>query len=280
MKQISAELKAHIQEELTSLVTCWVLTRRDGVRMAFTTHDKPIEFDNLTFSPTNSFLPSMVGSSNGLNVDNLEVHSFLSSDGITEKDIRAGLFDHSIISIFQVNWQDLSQGKISIRHGWLGEFIVKDKNFTVEIRGLTQKLQQNIGHVFSPECRADLGAQDCYVNLAQFTEKGTVTEVASPDSFKDNTRNEQVGWYDYGMVRWVIGANAGIKAEVKNFTAGQFVLFDDLPEPVSVGDVYICITGCDKRATTCKVKFQNFDNFKGETAIPGTDSLYSYPSLK
>lgn len=280
MKSISSELKGHISQELTSMVTCWVLARRDGVRQAFTTHDREIDFDNLTFRPVNSFLPSSVSSTNSLNVDNLEVSALLSSDGMDAEDISAGLFDHGTISIFQVNWQDLTQGKLHIRSGWLGEFIVKDQNFTVEIRGLTQKLQQTIGDVFSPECRADLGASGCHVNLAQYSTMGFVTEVVGLDSFRDTDRAEADGWYDYGLLRWLRGSNAGFKAEVKIFANGQFVLFDMPPEPMAVGDMYMVVAGCDKRSGTCKVKFQNFENFKGETAIPGTDSLYNYPGLK
>jgi len=280
MKQISPELKTHIAGELTSLVTCWILTRRDGVRLAFTTHDRPLDFENLTFSPVNSFLPSLVSSTNSPNVDNLEIHAFLSSDGLTETDIRAGLFDYAAIAIFQVNWQDLTQGKLAIRRGWLGEFTLKDQNFTVEIRGLTQKLQQTIGDVFSPECRADLGSDNCHVNMEGFSAIGAVTEVIAQDSFKDISRTEANGWYDYGTVRWVTGANAGYKSEVKTYAGGQFFIYDTPPNPVIVGDVYLCFAGCDKRAATCKVKFQNFENFKGETAMPGTDALYDYPGLK
>ncbi|PCI43355.1 MAG: hypothetical protein COB49_12400 [Alphaproteobacteria bacterium] len=280
MKSITPELKGHISSELTSLVTCWVLTRRDGVRLAFSTHDRELDFDDLVFRPVNSFLPSLVSSTNSMNVDNLEVHTILSSDGLAERDIRAGLFDHAAIAIFQVNWQDLTQGKLYIRSGWLGEFTLKDKHFTVEIRGLTQKLQQVIGAVFSPECRADLGADDCHVNLAEFLITGQVTAVSGRDSFTDTGRAEADGWFDYGLVRWLKGPNAGIRAEVKTYVGGQFVFHDILPEPMVVGDMYLALAGCDKRSATCKVKFQNFENFRAETAIPGTDSLFNYPGLK
>ncbi len=280
MKLISSELKNHISSELTSMVTCWVLTRRDGVRLAFTTHDRELDFENLTFRPVNSFLPSSVSSTNSLNVDNLEVHALLTSEAITGKDIRAGLFDHAVISIFQVNWQDLTQGKLYIRSGWLGEFTLKDDHFTVEIRGLTQKLQQVIGNVFSPECRADLGANDCHVNLEQFSVLGLVTSAQSRDSFTDTGRTEADGWFDYGSLRWVSGSNVGQITEIKSYVAGQFILYDILPNPIVDGDMYLAVAGCDKRSATCKVKFQNFENFRGETAIPGTDSLYNYPGLK
>jgi len=280
MKIISPELKAHLSSDLITMVTCWVLTRRDGVRLAFTTHDREIEFDNLVFRPVNSFLPSAISTTNSLNVDNLEVTALLSSEGLVEKDIRAGLFDHAAIAIFQLNWQAPTQGKLFMRRGWLGEFTLKDQHFTVEIRGLTQKLQQIVGRVFSPECRADLGAENCLVNLEQYAVTGLVTAAVGPDGFMDSSRTEADGWYDYGLVRWLTGVNAGIEAEVKNFIGGQFTLYDIPPNAIAIGDIYLAHAGCDKRAATCKGKFQNFENFRGETAIPGTDSLYSYPGLK
>jgi len=280
MKQISQTLKDHLAGELTSLVTCWLITRRDGVRLAFTTHDKVLTFDNLTFHPVNSFLPSTVSSSNGLNVDNLEVSAILSTGGMSEKDIRAGRYDYARISIFQVNWQQPTAGKLYIRSGWLGEFVVHDHHFTVEIRGLTQKLQQTIGGVFSPECRANLGAEGCHVNLEFFSSLGRVTSVIAADHLEDATRTEADSWFDYGLIRWISGPNAGQKSEIKSFAAGAFVIFDPPAEPIAIGDIYIARAGCDKRAVTCKSKFQNFVNFKAETAIPGTDSLYNYPGLK
>jgi uncharacterized phage protein (TIGR02218 family) len=35
--------------------------------------------------------------------------------------------------------------------------------------------------------------------------------------------------------------------------------------------------GCDRRAKTCRLKFANFDNFRGFPDIPGEDWLVSYP---
>ncbi len=280
MKQIPQSLKDHLGGDVTSLATCWRITRRDGARFAYTTHDRELVLDHTTFSPVNGFLPTAVSSSNGLNVDNLEVSAILSTGGLSEEDIRAGLFDYARISIFQVNWRAPEAGRLHIRSGWLGEFMIRDQYFTVEIRGLAQKLQQTIGGVFSPECRANLGDGECHVNLAQFSVLGRVTAGGAGDQFSDSARTEPAGWFDYGMVRWITGANAGHKSDVKSFAGGQYILHDPPSAPVSIGEIYLAVAGCDKRAATCKGKYQNFRNFRGETAIPGTDSLYSYPGLK
>jgi uncharacterized phage protein (TIGR02218 family) len=36
--------------------------------------------------------------------------------------------------------------------------------------------------------------------------------------------------------------------------------------------------GCDKRPDTCRLKFANYDNFRGFPDIPGEDWLMSYPA--
>jgi len=38
------------------------------------------------------------------------------------------------------------------------------------------------------------------------------------------------------------------------------------------------VAGCDKRAETCREKFQNLVNFQGFPTIPGEDWLMAYPA--
>lgn len=280
MRNITPALKSHISDEVLSMATCWVLTRRDGVRMAFTTHDQILEMDNISFRPSRSFLPTHISSSNRLNVDNLDVTSVLSSSGITEKDILAGRYDHARIEIFQINWADPTQGKLYLRVGWIGEITLKEDQFVAEIRGMMQKMQQVVGTLYSPECRADLGSPQCHANLGLYTLLGQVSSSSDGRHFLDQSRGEADGWFDYGLLRWITGANAGQAVEVKTYSAGLFTLYDPLHESIMPGDIYKVHAGCDKRSITCKNKFANFDNFKGETAIPGNDSLFDYPGLK
>ena len=75
----------------------------------------------------------------------------------------AGLYDHAEISVFQVNYTDTGQGVIPLREGWLGEVTFNDGRFVAEIRGLTQRLSQRVGELYSPSCRADLGDTRCKV---------------------------------------------------------------------------------------------------------------------
>jgi len=64
---------------------------------------------------------------------------------------------------------------------------------------------------------------------------------------------------------------------VKNFASGAFTLFDAMPRALQVGDTYSVYAGCDKLFSTCKTKFSNGVNFRGEPHIPGIDEALRYP---
>jgi uncharacterized phage protein (TIGR02218 family) len=280
MKSVSPELAQHLKQEVLTLAWCCLLTRPDGVRRAFTTHDRPLALDGQAYVPTSGFLPTDITSSNALNVDHLDITSILSHSSIREEDILAGRYDHARVEIFMVNWQAPEQGRIDMRRGWLGEFSLAGPHFTVEIRGLMQRLQQTTGQLYSPECRAELGSDKCHVDLLRHTRTGSVSGVTGIASFLSQDVSEADGWFDYGLLWWITGGNAGRKTEVKTYQAGEFVLMDVMPAEIVAGDLFRVQAGCDKRNSTCRGKFANGLNFRGEPQVPGSDSLYYYPGLK
>ena len=54
MHDTTAAFSAHLQAPVTGLATCWRLRRRDGVTLGFTTHDRELEFEGLTYRPSHS----------------------------------------------------------------------------------------------------------------------------------------------------------------------------------------------------------------------------------
>jgi uncharacterized phage protein (TIGR02218 family) len=86
--------------------------------------------------------------------------------------------------MFLVNYQDLGQGILKLRRGWLGEVTIRDGMYVTELRGMTQRLQMTVGEVYAPDCSADLGDARCGVNLAALEESGTVVAVNSGTAFE------------------------------------------------------------------------------------------------
>ena len=157
MKTVSANLKSHIAQEVTTLCTCWLATRKDGQAFGFTNFSDSLTVDGMIYAADSGHSPSAVQTSSGLAVDNLEVAGILSSASITEADIMAGKWDYAVIEIFKVNRADLTQGRLHLRKGWLGEIKFGKAGFIAELRGLTQAYQQIVGNVYTAACRANLG---------------------------------------------------------------------------------------------------------------------------
>jgi hypothetical protein len=51
MKTVSAALAQHLAGEVTTLATCWKITRRDGVFQGFTDHVRDLDVDGVTYKP-------------------------------------------------------------------------------------------------------------------------------------------------------------------------------------------------------------------------------------
>lgn len=276
MKTVSAALAAHLAGEVTTLATCWRLERTDGWVRGFTDHDQPLVIDGLTYVAATGFLPSAIKSGADLSVDNLDVDGFLDDDALKAEDLTAGLFDGARIDIFLVNWADLSQGRVLLRRGWLGEVKRADNRFSAEIRGIANRLQQVAGKLYSRLCRTDLGSAECKVVLGPLTDELAISAVSSGDTFTVPTARP-TGFYTFGVCTFLTGANTGAATEVLQHNGQSVQLFTPMPRPIVVGDQVRLVAGCDKTPETCHARFGNILNFRGEPHIPGNDKVFSYP---
>ncbi len=273
MQMLTSALAAHVAQEVTTLATCWSITRKDGVALYFTDHDRDVVVEGQTYLAAEGMSPSAVSSQAGLAVDNLEFEGMLSAAAITEADILSGRYDHAEIHLFMVNYADPSMGKLDLKTGWLGEVTLQGGAFVAEMRGISSRLQQVIGEVYTSTCRAKLGDARCGIHAASYTVSGTVTAVEAAHAFYDSSKTQSSGYFSAGLVTFTSGANAGLSMEVREFSGGRFGLFLPLSNPISIGDAYTAIAGCDKRFDTCVSRFGNAINFRGEPHVPGTDKL-------
>lgn len=280
MKTIPAALYAALTAEVTTLATCWTLTRTDGVVLGFTDHDADLLVNGVTYQAASGYTASTIQSTADLSVDNLDTKGILESGAITHEDVRAGRYDNAAIEIFMVDYSDVTAGQLTLRAGHLGQVKVSGDEFTAEVRGLAQLMQQTITRTYVATCDADLGDSRCKVALASYTVTGLVQTATDARTFADGVRIEADGYFAGGLLTWTSGANAGLKMEVKNNLAasGTIVLHQPMPKPIAVGDAYSVSAGCDKAKSTCTGKFNNAVNFRGYADLPGMDKLLKYPS--
>lgn len=284
MRAISDDLQTHLDSGVTTLCWCWRVTRRDGVVLGFTDHDRELSFDGTAFEAASGFTATEIRQSIGLNVDNLDVESALSSQSLNEEDLLAGLFDDARVEIYRVNWQDPVQ-RVLARAGSIGEVKYGQSVFTAEIRGLAHYLQQENGRLYQYRCDADLGDGRCGVSLSApgFTAYGTVNSVVSKRQFAAAGLGAySAGWFAQGLVTWTAGNNVGRAMEVKLHQASAGSVMLELWQPMASdivdGDAFAVTVGCDKQIETCRSKFSNTINFRGFPHMPGNDALISYPS--
>lgn len=273
-KNISTNLKSHIAQEVTTLATCWKITRKDGVTFGFTEHSDNILFEGVTYTPQSGFTPSSTVNDAGLKVDNLEVVGVFNLGDITRGDLEEGLYDSARCEIFLVNYEDLTMGSIILKKGLIGNVKSKDNDYIAEIRGLTEEYKNIITSDYSPLCRVELGTTPCGIDIAALTVNGTVLSIVDNYEFTSDVSNVN-DYFVGGVITWLTGLNAGKKMEVKKYlnVSGTIGMFLKMPNQVSIGDTFNITPGCDKSLGTCIGKFNNAVNFRGEPHVPGSDIM-------
>lgn len=292
MKTRSVALAAHQAQETTSLTQCLRVESKLGVVRGVNMTSRSFDYLGETYSAREGVNPAAIESSADGAVQNTEVAGFLSEDFATEEEIVGGVWDSAFVSLFEVNYRDLSMGHMSLMTGWTGQISTTRTMFDAELRSLAQALQQPIGDLYQPMCRARLGDSMCRVDVEALRVTSTLTAVATRRTFTDSSRAEVDDWFGAGLFRVLAGSYTGMEIEVHAFQSGVFTLSLPLPFDPTVGMAYSVIPGCRKRhergglfpsgISDCRDKFNNVINFQGEwpAGFPGNNRILGLGSLR
>ena len=121
---------------------------------------------------------------------------------------------------------------------------------------------------FSKLCNYKLYDGRCTIDKAANTVTGTATSGDSRHLGDTANLNQAADYWNYGTLEITTGLNIFMQRQVVDF-AGSSVLIDfPFPNPVSSGDAYKVVRGCEKTFSACKDKFTNQVNFGGYQHIP------------
>lgn len=276
-------LAAHMAGGITTTCLAWAVERRDGLVLGFTDHDRDLAFDGVTFRAGTGMTARALQQSTGLSVDNSEAVGAFSDKAIREADLRVGRFDGASVRCWLVNWSDPAERALQFS-GSIGEVSHGPEGFRAELRGLAEALNRPQGRVIESACDATLGDARCRFDSAQAGYSGRF-EVVSVRDGQVFTLNGAVGfeagWFERGLLVFEDGAAAGLRGWVKTdrITGGGRIveLWQEPGVPVAAGDHVRIVAGCDKRGETCRVKFDNFLNFRGFPDVPSEDWLTASP---
>jgi uncharacterized phage protein (TIGR02218 family) len=283
LKNTPAALRNHMAQGSTTLAVLNKITRRDGYVMAITLdHDRPLVYQGVVYEPKFGAMPSTIETTGALNVDNVDIKGALLALGVNEADISAGLWDGAKFIAYRVNWRNLSMGAEILKSGTFGEISVGRGTFTQEVRGITQKLQQVLGEVVSPSCKADLFDAKCGLTplegFSKFENVFLLNEFPVTRRTFGANISQADGWFDGGKVVWEDGANAGLSMEIKSQVGQQIELQEPMPYEITHDDHCTIYAGCLKRFTEdCLGKFANHVRYAGFPSVPGNDQMFKGP---
>jgi uncharacterized phage protein (TIGR02218 family) len=283
MTVLPQPLADHLAGPATTVCFCWIVTRADGVTLGFTDHDRSLVIAGVACEPETGFSAGAVESELGLAGDTSEVAGALSSEKISEEDISIGLYDGAEIAQYLVNWVDPAQFALLKRHK-VGEIRTLDGAFKVELRSLSVSLDEVRGRHFLRTCDAELGDSRCGFDTSDpaFFADGTVVSAGAGEIIATGIDGHAARWFDLGRLTWLSGARKGrtntVAATTSGPEAGEMTLrlFEPDMTGIGAGDTFRVVAGCDKRFSTCKVKFSNGINFQGFPHIPGNDAALTY----
>lgn len=262
----------------TTLARAWMVRRADGMVLGFTDHDAVLSFGGIRFRPDHGMSARALVQATGLSVDNSEAEGALSDDAITERDVLAGRWDGAEVKMWEVDWTDVAARRL-VFAGTLGEIARAQGAFRAELRGLSEPLNAARGRVFHPRCSARLGDGRCRKSLTGETfaaearitalEDGRILRFAAFPAY-------DAGWFERGSLTVLSGEAEGLRGTIKNDTAQpggvrEIELWQALGIAPRPSDRVRLVAGCDKRALTCRDKFDNFLNFRGFPHLPSED---------
>lgn len=293
-----AKILTPIQAELVSITVprmarIYEIHRIDGEILYFAAHSTIITFGGNDYSPMDGFDTAATQEMTNLDESNSEIAGLLSDSRITAADLRAGRYEDALIIERVVDWLTPNRGgELYKRHWWIGRVSWDGERWQASVKGLASWLSESSGLLSNRSCRFNLGDNKCGIDLAAYTQNGTVgTVVNTRRSFQsnvsasvpENTTGSNDQWFRDGLITFTSADDTrlvGLTFQVRSFVEadGVFVTREKIPFDVTAGDEFTVYPGCNKSVNHCKVKFDNYLRFGGDPFIPGGDKASESPS--
>jgi len=277
MRQMTDAFAARLGAAATTLALCWQIVRRDGVGLGLTTHDRALQVGGMAYAAAPGLQPSAITWGQAGEAHAMEIAGALTPDGVREADLIDGLYEGATARCFFVDWEQPQAGTLELAAGTIGAVGCNDGMFALELLSPLSVLNAGAIERYAPTCRAALGDMRCRVDLALRTRAARVLGVAGAAVTTDDAAGGP-DTYRYGRARVLSGPAAGREVPVEGSGGGAVTLRAVLPG-LTAGAQIELREGCDKRFATCRDRFGNMANFRGEPHVPGNDGIARYPGL-
>lgn len=266
-------------DELDSAVMLWRLERADGVALGFAAHDRDLWRSGLLYRAAPGMRPSAIELHSNAGAETMDIDGVLSSDLISDTDLSAGRWERARMMIGIADWRDAGRGPDWLVEAEFGEIVQREGAFQVELLSGKRILEAPLCPRTSPSCRAEFGDGACGISRHRFRQTMAVSAADDPENglgFSGISAGNAALFVE-GAVRWISGPNRGLSQRILSAKSDRLCLVSAPYFAVSVGDRAELTQGCDKTLATCRGRYANVINFRGEPHLPGNDLLTRFP---
>ena len=259
-----------------SLTICYALKviTKDNIIRGYTNNTDAFVYEGILYDASLGLDSSEISQQSDGTVSSATFHCIIDGVMIKTDKIDYGQLDSAQFELFVLNYNDFTMGKIIMQTGFFGVVSYHENSLTVELRSLTQSLNGKFVELCSERCRANLGDNRCRANLVRHTVQGAVIGVIKERlSFVIDITKED-NYFTEGIIKFTTGNNAELQQEIKTHFDDQIILYLPMLYPINIGDQFIAVAGCNKHINTCREKFNNILNFRGEPHVPGLGKLF------
>jgi uncharacterized phage protein (TIGR02218 family) len=298
MPTVPPTLALSLSEPESQVARLYWIHRRDGADFLLTDWQLPVRMQITEipagatpssfylFQPQQSPETTAITSDSSLTPSSSTFSSYVKLGGINISDIRAGLFQDSVVFIYLCD-PTKSDSAVLLNSGYLaGAKNLGSEKFEMEFRSIEQRLAKNVGQTVTERCWLKLGDKRCTVPARSVV--ATVYSIESPNSFvfsiPPNTAWETANFWRFGSLYniinstidfndFVITTNGNI---IKSTYLGndQTLVYtmNSVEPPLIVGQQITLLEGCGCTVEDCNQR-GNILNFHGFPDLPGVDKL-------
>lgn len=185
--------------------------------------------------------------------------------------VRLGTLDGADVVVRRGYFTDYlapAVGSLWVFEGRVGDVEGGVPEITIPVRSIVEQFNaQTPRSLYQAGCRNRLfDTATCKVSRPAFEVSGN---VSSADRVKlVTTLAKPDGWAGNGQIRMTSGAATGQSRDIKSQLGGTVIVAEPFTVPPAAGDGFIVSAGCDGALATCRDKFSNIVNFRGEPFVP------------
>jgi uncharacterized phage protein (TIGR02218 family) len=263
------------------LVSCWTIELVAGGVYRFTDDSSPLVFRGLLFPAGGSVSASTRRREISLREHNVEISGFVSDSFVSLTRLQSDAFANARVTESLVDSRfPFGEPVLESVYYVKGPFKFDKESWTAQLIGSASRLQSNIGGLYTRGDRFKSGDID-FSTYTQFDKAITTLNVARL-SFDASSLSGSFadGWFDFAVLTWKTGNNAGKRSEVREYMQATrtLTLFLETPFEIQVGDTFDLEPGYDLSFDARKAKFNDGVNFKGYPFIPGGHRALQTPN--